>query len=378
MNSVELPAQAPKPIPKPMPEPMPEQIVQGDFLGWTLTQPQTASGLLSADLAFAPLTLPDGTVAEVWDSGVLCVTPVNFGQQDIVLSCGVHGNETAPIEICAQLVRDILLGQLRLTERVLFLFGNPAAMHAGKRELVDNMNRFFSGHHGITDLSADLSAFSAEKIRCARLEHYISRFYQTLPPQGRQRCLYDLHTAIRGSQFEKFAVYPFLHGKPWSEAQFSLLAACEITCFLLMQTPAPTLSYYGAHTHGADAFTLELGKARPFGENDMSRFTAVAATLRALLSGAEIQRRPFVEKDFQLFEVYRSINKQTEAFELCFATSIENFTQLPLGTLLAKDGEIEYRVEQAGEAIIFPNANVALGQRAMLMVKPVSIVGRTA
>ncbi len=341
--------------------------VDGDFLAWTLAQPYQAPA--------TSWQLDNGTLVDIWDTGVICLTPTRFGQQDIVLSSGVHGNETAPIEICTALLQDILTGQLLLTERVLFLFGNPPAIKAAKRELFDNMNRFFSGSHGISDPSISTTAETFEKVRCARLEQYVSQFYQAVPA-GRQRCLYDLHTAIRGSQFEKFAVYPFLQGKPWSAAQFSLLAACDIQTFLLMQSPATTFSYYAAQTHGAAAFTLELGKVQPMGQNDMSRFSAVIHTLRALISGGPLQLKPFVESDFQLFEVYRSINKQTDAFELCFAASIENFTQLPLGTLLAKDGHIEYRVEQPGEAIIFPNANVAIGQRAMLMVKPVSIAGR--
>lgn len=339
----------------------------GDFLRWTLSRPEQADPV--------SWTLANGTTVAIWDTGVICFTPDLYGELDLVLSSGIHGNETAPIEICAALVRDILTGQLRLKERVLFLFGNPPAINAAKRELVHNMNRFFSGFHEISDIQQSTDADNFEKVRCARLEHYVSRFYQAVP-SGRQRCLYDLHTAIRGSQFEKFAVYPFLHGKPWSAAQFNLLAACDIHTFLLMQSPASTFSYYAAQQHGADAFTLELGKVRPMGQNDMSRFTAIVQTLRALVSGNELTLKPFNESDFQLFEVYRSINKQTDAFALCFAASVENFTQLPLGSLLATDHNVEYRVEQPGEAIIFPNPNVAIGQRAMLMVKPVSIAGQ--
>jgi succinylglutamate desuccinylase len=354
---------------------LPAWLSSADFLAFTLANPET----LPDNLVQTQFQLNNGTDCQIWDSGVICFTPKLFGNNDIVLSCGVHGNETAPIEICAALVQDILSERLLLSERVLFLFGNPPAINAGKRELIDNMNRFFSGFHGIADvskLSASNHEFSYEKRRCAWLELYVSRFYQQAAA-GRERCLYDLHTAIRGSKFEKFAVYPYLHGKPWSAAQFSLLAAFDVTTFLLMQTPASTFSYYGAQTHGAHAFTIELGKARPMGENDMSRFQSAAIALRHLISGAEISQKPFDEADFQLFEVSRSINKQTDAFELCFASSIENFTQLPLGSLLAKDGEIEYKIEQPGEAIIFPNANVALGQRAMLMVKPVSVAGKT-
>jgi succinylglutamate desuccinylase len=360
-----------------LPTVLPQMLADADFLAFTRKHPN-----------FYPASsfkLHNGTQCEIWDTGVICFTPANFANNDIVLSSGVHGNETAPIEICAALVKDILQEKLQLTQRVLFLFGNPPAMNAGVREITDNMNRFFSGAHQIdatvlaTDAcenQAEQLGLSAEKLRCARLEQYVSRFYQQVPP-GRDRALYDLHTAIRGSKFEKFAVYPYLHDKPWSEQQFSLWGSCGVNTFLLMQTPATTFSYYGAQQHNAHAFTLELGKARPFGENDHSRFADVAVLLRKLVSGEVIDTKAFVETDFQLFEVYRSINKQTEAFELCFAANIENFTQFPIGTVLARDEGVDYVVEQPGEALIFPNAKVAIGQRAMLMVKPVSVVGRT-
>lgn len=347
---------------------LPLDLQQGNFLAWTLSSPETAEPL--------QWTLPNGTLVKVWDTGVIVFEPIGYGQQDIVLSCGIHGNETAPIELCDSLVNAILRGELQLTKRVLFLFGNPPAIIAAKRELIDNMNRFFSGHHGVTDLAEPPLGTSFEKLRCARLEHYVSRFYQAVTGE-RQRYLYDLHTAIRGSKFEKFAVYPFLHGAPWSEQQFRFLAACEIRTFLLMQTPASTFSYYAAQTHQAHAFTLELGKVQPMGQNDMQRFAAIAQTLRAFISGQELVLSPFDENDFQMFEVSRSIVKQTEDFALCFASNIENFTQLPVGTLLATDGEQQHRVETFGEAIIFPNANVAIGQRAMLLVKPVSVQGNT-
>ena len=185
--------------------------------------------------------------------------------------------------------------------------------------------------------------------------------------------MYDLHTAIRGSRFEKFAVYPFLHGKPWRKAQFEFLKACDVSTVLLMQTPASTFSYYASNSHGADAFTIELGKVRPFGQNDMTRFSKARAALRQLVTEDTLNTEPFVEENFQLYQVYRAINKTTEAFKLHFADDVENFTAYPLGTVLASDGDTEYRVEQEGEALIFPNAKVAIGQRAMLMVVPTTV-----
>ncbi|HSG53158.1 MAG TPA: succinylglutamate desuccinylase [Rheinheimera sp.] len=340
----------------------------GDFLALTQQHPVTLQPF--------DFTLADNTRVSVWDSGVICFEPASLTHKDIVLSCGVHGNETAPIEICAELVQDVILGKLPLQHRLLVLFGNPAAMNAGKREISENLNRLFSGHHSMGE-----GLVNAERLRAKALEDYVSRFYgekRVTKMVPRNRYLYDLHTAIRGSRFEKFAVYPFLHGKPWQKAQFEFLRECDVTTVLLMQTPASTFSYYAANTHGADAFTIELGKVRPFGQNDMSRFAKARHTLRVLVSEAEVATQPFVETDFQLYQVYRAINKQTDAFVLNFADDVENFTSYPVGTVLATDGDIEYRVEQDGEALIFPNAKVAIGQRAMLMVVPTSVADNLA
>jgi succinylglutamate desuccinylase len=335
----------------------------GDFLALTQQHPDS--------LPPFDFTLADNTQVSVWDTGVICFEPEVLTDKDIVLSCGVHGNETAPIEICAELVQDLILGRLVLKHRLLVLFGNPPAINAGKREITENLNRLFSGHHSMGE-----GLVNAERLRAKALEGFVSRFYdeqRVTKMVPRNRCLYDLHTAIRGSRFEKFAVYPFLHGKPWQKAQFEFLHACDVTTVLLMQTPASTFSYYASNTHAADAFTIELGKVKPFGQNDMSRFANARQTLRQLISEQTVATKPFDEQDFQLYQVYRAINKHSEAFALNFADDVQNFTSYPVGTVLATDGEMEYRVEQDGEALIFPNAKVAIGQRAMLMVVPTSV-----
>ncbi|SNY42209.1 succinylglutamate desuccinylase [Arsukibacterium tuosuense] len=338
-------------------------IPAGDFLKLTLENPD--------GLAPFKFSLNNGISGQVWDTGVICFEPSQATSDDLVLSCGVHGNETAPIEICAAIVQDILSERLLPKVRLLVLFGNPPAINAGTREISENLNRLFSGHH-----SKGAGLINGERRRAKALEHYVSQFYQQSHVTGsvtRNRSLYDLHTAIRGSRFEKFAVCPFLHGKPWRRAEFAFLAACDVHTVLLMQTPATTFSYYASNEHAANSFTIELGKVKPFGQNDMTRFAKADASLRALIRNESVKAGTYSDAQFNMYKVYRSIVKQTQDFKLHFADDIENFTSYPPGTLLATDGDIEYRVEQEGEALIFPNANVAIGQRAMLMVIPASV-----
>ena len=77
--------------------------------------------------------------------------------------------------------------------------------------------------------------------------------------------------------------------------------------------------------------------------------------------------------DVELFSVYRTINRHHEDFSFTFADDVPNFTGFAKGELLGHDGEQEIRAEVEGEAIIFPNAKVALGQRALLTVIPTKL-----
>ena len=305
----------------------------------------------------------------VIDTGIIQFEPLDGKtSKDIVLSCGVHGNETAPIEICADLVKQLIKGELFLAERVLFLFGNPAAMNIGERFVEENMNRLFSGAHSQGDIE------NKERIRAKALEDAVSSFFTEHNRAERNaRFHYDLHTAIRGAKHEKFAVYPFRHGKPWKQEQLQFLLACGVDTILLSGSPTTTFSYFSSNEFGADAFTVELGKVRPFGENDMSSFSQVRETLTQFVSGQELSLKPYEADDFFVFEISQIINRETEAFKLHFADDVENFTDFPVGHVIASDGDIEFTANVEGEAIIFPNANVALGQRALLTVKPTTI-----
>ncbi len=307
------------------------------------------------------------TKVSVLDTGIIVFEPQTQTTKDVVLSCAVHGNETAPIEICAELVQQAILGNITLSQRVLFLFGNPAAMNIAERFVEENLNRLFSGAH-----SEDGGLKNKERIRAKDLENAVRDFFES-GGSDRDRKHYDLHTAIRESKNDKFAVYPFRHGKPWKTTELSFLKACGVSTILLSHSPTTTFSYFSSNNFGADAFTVELGKVRPFGENDMTQFADAKRTLKALITDEDMQLTPFDEHDFSIFEIDQTINRTKENFVLHFPDDAKNFTDYPVGYLLATDGDIEYHVRTEGEAIIFPNANVALGQRALLTVKPTKL-----
>lgn len=309
-------------------------------------------------------SLSNGTLVEVLNTGVIQFTPSTSTNKDIVLSSAVHGNETAPIEICDELIQKIIKQEISLKQRVLFIFGNPASINIGKRFVEENLNRLFSGEH-----SKGEGLINQERKHAKKLEQYVSQFFES-QEAGRYRCHYDLHTAIRGSKNEKFAVYPYLNGKPWKKHQLSFLLACGVNTVLMMKSAATTFSYFSSNGFDADAFTIELGQVRPFGENNMASFEKVKTTLTSLITQDEVVYPEYHADDFELFEVHRAINRTQEAFSFPFADDVVNFTGFSKGSLMATDGNQEYLAEVEGESIIFPNAQVALGQRALLTVVP--------
>ena len=347
-----------------------ELLSSGDFLKLTCNNEWSIPHAFS----FLVNTANHSTKVTVHDTGIISFEPKCNTTNDIVLSCAVHGNETAPIEICAELVQQLILGKLEAKQRVLFLFGNPASININQRFVEENMNRLFSGAHANARNEKN-TLENKERNRAKQLENSVRAFYfnnsDSLPKKA--RCHYDLHTAIRGSKNDKFAVYPFRHGKPWKKEQLQFLKQCGITTVLLSHSPTTTFSYFSSNEFDADSFTVELGKVMPFGQNDMTKFTAVTETLVKLITDEYIHMSDYNKDDFEVFEIYQTINRTAESFTFNFADDADNFTDFPKDYVLAFDGDTEVKVKQAGEAIIFPNADVAIGQRALLTVIPTTI-----
>ncbi|WP_434937620.1 succinylglutamate desuccinylase [Shewanella sp. HL-SH8] len=331
-----------------------------DFLAFTLASPLS----LPQQYHFH---LGDHTQVDILDTGVIVFTPLTAtatAKKDIVLSCAVHGNETAPIEICNQLIKSLLSETIITQHRLLFLIGNPSAILNKTRFLEENMNRLFSGAH-----SKGQGLVNAERIRAKALEKYVADFFNN-GVSGSQRIHYDLHTAIRPSKHEKFAIYPYRPGRAFSGEQMMFLAACGVDTILFHHEPTTTFSYYSSEHFKAEAFTVELGKVMPFGENDMTRFEDTHKMLTALITQDVVKLPDYNSASLNLYKVSRSINKSADDFAFSFANDAPNFSQFNQGEILATEAGTEIKVQQEVEAIVFPNAKVPIGQRTVLCLVP--------
>lgn len=310
--------------------------------------------------------LPDGTRVIRRAVGVLEFSPPSDCPKSThkawIVSAGVHGNETAPIEVLNALVTELLNGEWSLACPVLLILGNPPAMVAGERFLEVNMNRLFHGAHG---KGAYLGL--PEATRAQFLEETCRRF-ATLHPHT--LCHYDLHTAIRPSRREKFALYPFVEGREVPPAQCDFLLEAGVATLLLQHRAGTTFSSFSSSVLGAESFTVELGKVRPFGKNDLSQFKEFGDALRRCLSGgAPLQPRPPHDR-LAVFEVVHEIIHSGESFRFHVPDDVANFTEYAPGTLIWEDEKTQYRVGPSPEAIVFPNRNVPVGQRVGLLIRP--------
>ncbi|ALK29826.1 succinylglutamate desuccinylase [Burkholderia plantarii] len=309
-----------------------------------------------------------GAVHYAWrGEGLLELTPARLldvneaAPHALLVSAGVHGDETAPIELLSAIVRDLAHGALALACRLLIVFGHPAAMRAGTRYLDDDLNRLFNGRHAAL-------AGSHDAPRAARLEAAAVEFFAAAPGRRGARWHLDLHTAIRASAFEQFALLPHTGEAP-SRALLDWFGAARIPAVLLHTERGNTYSQFTASACGALASTLELGKVRPFGQNDLTRFAGADAALRRLIAGAASAGDTAAGVALpRVFTVIGQITKQSEAFELFVARDVPNFTPFARGTLLARDGDYRYLVSHDEERIVFPNPSVKPGLRAGLLV----------
>ena len=292
--------------------------------------------------------------------GIIEITPSAVSNESTayIYSCGIHGNETAPIEIVNDLLSDIATGKIQIHHPLLIIFGHLPAMRKSTRFIQDNLNRMFS------DEFLSYPDNDVEAPRAKLIQKEIARFYHQY--SNHYKVHYDLHTAIRPSIYRRFAVYPYLKsGRNISKRQLQLFSTMGIEAVLFMHKRATTLSFYSSDVHGADAFTLELGKVEKFGENRRDDFSKAEGVLRALISNTKFD---FEQKLPVLCQVKKELIRHEKNYQFNISDDTANFTSYRRGDVLASDSVETYTVQEDGEMIAFPNGRVKVGQRSGLIL----------
>ncbi|WP_338767943.1 succinylglutamate desuccinylase [Massilia sp. METH4] len=293
-------------------------------------------------------------VAEPAD-GIVTIRRPGERRPAVLLSVGVHGDETGPIELTAWLLDALVKEPAALAVDLMLCVGNIGAIRAGKRFIDADLNRMFRAERGSL-------AGTAESSRADEMIAATAAFFAEAGPE---RWHLDLHTAIRASVYPTFAIVPELIEPPARERLVDWLGEAGIGAVILNRESAGTYSYHTAEHHGAAGTTVELGRIGTLGRNDLTQFAAASAALDRLLRGQAPQpaaRTP------HLFRVAQNILKLSDAFSMAFGKETQNFTPLKRGEEIARDGDTVYRVRHDEEFVVFPNPDVRVGLRAGMMV----------
>jgi succinylglutamate desuccinylase len=278
--------------------------------------------------------------------------------QRLLLSCGIHGDETAPIEMVDRLIEQMRAGSLVPRGDVLCVVGNPEAIAAGKRFVEYDMNRLFDGQW--------LGNESPGEARRAReLEEVTADF-----AKGAEGGVWhlDLHTTIRPSRIERFAVTRGAVAEKVEEELF--LRAAGVGAVVLSPYSRGTYSAFSSRLAGVRSMTLELGQGRGFGENAAEATEDLERVLRAWLEGGLQLTSLLLVGGGKLepYKVTREILKEAGDFTLHLPAEMENFAPLAPGQMVAEGASGKVMAEE-GECVLFPNPNVAVGLRAAVLVR---------
>ncbi|WP_394247055.1 succinylglutamate desuccinylase [Vibrio profundi] len=311
---------------------------------------------LEQEMLAGQTVLSNGVQLTLHRRGVLEVVPANYTEdsKNIVFSCGIHGDETSPMELVDKLIEDIETGFQNVEARCLFIIAHPEATNAHTRFLDENLNRLF-------DDKARES--NREVIIADELKTIVTSFYKDTKVDTRWHL--DLHCAIRLSKHYSFAVSPKVRHAVRSKALIEFINSAHVEAVLLSNSPSSTFSWYSAENFEAQALTMELGQVARIGENQLDKLTAFDLAMRNLVAEVEPEHLP---KKTITYRVSRTIVRLHDDFDFMFEDNVENFTSFKHGEVFGHDGDKPLMAKNENEAVVFPNRHVAIGQRAALMV----------
>ncbi|MBW3694930.1 succinylglutamate desuccinylase [Vibrio sp. T187] len=311
---------------------------------------------LEQEMLAGQRVLSNGVQLTVHQRGVLEVVPANYTEKskNVIFSCGIHGDETSPMELVDKLIEDIETGFQKVEARCLFIIAHPEATIAHTRFLDENLNRLFDDKPRESN---------REVVIADQLKTIVTDFYKETAAETRWHL--DLHCAIRLSKHYSFAVSPKVRHAVRSKELIEFINSGHVEAVLLSNSPTSTFSWYSAEHFGAQALTMELGQVARIGDNQLDKLTAFDLAMRNLVAEAKPEHLP---KKSIIYRVSRTIVRLHDDFDFMFADNVENFTSFKHGEVFGHDGDKPLMAKNENEAVVFPNRHVAIGQRAALMV----------
>ncbi|WP_016955668.1 succinylglutamate desuccinylase [Catenovulum agarivorans] len=294
-------------------------------------------------------------------AGILELIPATLAKHSLILSCAVHGDETAPIEVLDKILADIVAGKIHLNSHLVIVFANIAAIKQNKRYVDTNLNRLFT-----TDLlNKPTQAGNYEEHRAEQICACLAKIYSA----GRYpfRIHLDLHCSIKASIYPIFAVKPVkLVGGP--VLVYNTPLRYPVQAIIHARKPSSTLSFYTANLLACSSATLELGKSAKLYNNQSNLLRQIYVHLVEGLACTELIPR-FCVRSNRHFVVSDEVIKNTEAFHFIGSQPLLNFQSLVHGQPFVQLSNSNKQVSVGEQFICFANPDVEIGHRAALLLK---------
>jgi succinylglutamate desuccinylase len=309
-----------------------------------------------ADLLASNATEFSGSAQQL-SQGIIELTPESKCSRAVILSCAIHGNETAPIEIINDLLTKLVSDELTLGTNLLIIFGHISAMKEQRRFIDFNLNRLFNGHWRNRPQAQ-------ESKRAQEIEAHVKTFID----KAKSVIHLDLHTAIKPSHHARFALCPSTHH--FSDEELNQLTSLGLDALVTGANEPSTFSAF-TQTLIQDGYsaTVELGKVKPFGENNAEDFTRARFALDKLVQCGKL---PADQTNIARYQVKRALTKDHEHYELYLAQDNKNFEPLDPTKPLEKTLK-GLAFPEHNEYLIFPNDGVVIGGRSGLIVSNVDL-----
>ncbi len=273
----------------------------------------------------------------------------------IILSCGIHGNETAPIEACNALLAAIRTNKVYPGRPLLLIFGNPRAMAIQRRYVDFNLNRLFG-----STAPGGIEARRARELEqaCQRFHRYCRQISWHL----------DLHSTIKPSCIERFALTPVMsEGAYRCHWQTSLYQA-GFRGVVYQTQRANTFCQYTHDHFQADSFTLECGNLQSAESHSPSLLNWLVDMVSDPLSPSQPESTDTVEDTMQEFQVAEEIIRTSDRFRFLIDEQEPNFSRHGAGTQIYSDQDGSFSISEDRYSL-FLNGRVEAGQRAGLLLK---------
>jgi len=172
----------------------------------------------------------------------------------------------------------------------------------------------------------------------------------------------DVTPSYRSSIYQTVAYSPKVRGAVRSRRLFEFLELSHIDAVVLHNAPTTTLSWFIANTYETDSVQIEL----PTSDLSCPRhYLGFELTIRDFLAQ---EKNEHISKPAKYFCVTRTIVKQSHEFKFLFDEHIANFSRFKHGEVFGIDGDKPLMAKNDGEAILYPNSHVAVGDVSALMV----------